>query len=104
RRVAFGFAASVPAFIRPMSCRGEGPFRWAALSGDPADIAATDEAVLAAFPHKESLARWIRLAREKGKFQGLPARICWLEYGERAEAGERFNQLVKTGKVRAPLV
>jgi urocanate hydratase len=101
---AFQIPGFVPEYIRPLFCKGSGPFRWAALSGDPADIAATDDAILAAFPHKESLTRWIRLAREKVKFQGLPARICWLEYGERAEAGERFNQLVKTGKVKAPLV
>jgi len=85
-------------------CRGSGPFRWAALSGDPRDIATTDAAVLEAFPHKEALARWIRLAREKVKFQGLPARICWLEYGERAELGLRFNRLVRQGKVKAPIV
>jgi urocanate hydratase len=101
---AFQIPGFVPEYIRPLFCKGSGPFRWAALSGDPADITATDEAVLAAFPHKESLTRWIRLAREKVKFQGLPARICWLEYGERAVAGERFNHLVKTGKVKAPLV
>jgi urocanate hydratase len=85
-------------------CKGAGPFRWAALSGDRADIAATDAEVLEAFPANESLARWIRTAAEKVAFQGLPARICWLEYGERAEMGLRFNHLVKTGKVRAPLV
>ncbi len=101
---AFQIPGFVPAFIRPLFCRGAGPFRWAALSGDPADITATDEAVLEAFPEKEPLARWIRQAREKVHFQGLPARICWLEYGERAELGERFNQLVRSGAVRAPLV
>jgi urocanate hydratase len=94
----------VPEFIRPLFCRGAGPFRWAALSGDPADIAATDQAVLETFPHNEALARWILRAREKVQFQGLPARICWLEYGERAEMGLRFNWLVKTGRVGAPLV
>ncbi|MFO0809879.1 MAG: urocanate hydratase [Gemmataceae bacterium] len=101
---AFDIPGFVPEYIRPLFCRGSGPFRWAALSGDPADIAATDDAILEVFPHNESLRRWITLAREKVKFQGLPARICWLEYGERAEAGERFHYLVKTGKVKAPLV
>ncbi len=101
---AFEIPGFVPAFIRPLFCRGSGPFRWAALSGNPADIAATDAAVLETFPEKESLARWIRTAREKVHFQGLPARICWLEYGERAEMGRRFNWLVKHGKVEAPLV
>jgi urocanate hydratase len=101
---AFGIPGFVPAFIRPLFCRGAGPFRWAALSGDPADIAATDQAVLETFPENESLARWIEKAREKVHFQGLPARICWLEYGERAEMGERFNWLVETGRVSAPIV
>ena len=101
---AFNFPGFVPAFIRPLFCRGSGPFRWAALSGNPADIAATDAAVLETFPQKESLARWIRKAREQVHFQGLPARICWLEYGERAEMGLKFNWLVKTGRVDAPLV
>jgi len=101
---AFDIPGFVPAFIRPLFCRGAGPFRWAALSGDPADIAATDDAVLETFPHKEGLVRWIRAAREKVRFQGLPARICWLEYGERAEMGERFNWLVETGRVAAPIV
>ena len=101
---AFQIPGFVPAFIRPLFCKGAGPFRWAALSGDPADIAATDEAVLATFPRKDALARWIRQAREKVRFQGLPARICWLEYGERAEMGLRFNWLVRQGKVKAPLV
>ena len=103
-REAFDFPGFVPAFIRPLFCRGAGPFRWAALSGDPADIATTDRAVLETFPKKESLARWIRQAQERVQFQGLPARICWLEYGERAEMGLRFNWLVKQGKVRAPIV
>jgi urocanate hydratase len=85
-------------------CKGAGPFRWAALSGNPADIRATDEAVLELFPHKEALHRWIRKAQERIHFQGLPARICWLEYGERAEAGLKFNWLVENGKVDAPLV
>ena len=101
---AFDIPGFVPAFIRPLFCRGAGPFRWAALSGDPADIAATDDAVLETFPRKEGLCRWIRRAREQVRFQGLPARICWLEYGERAEMGERFNWLVRTGRVRAPVV
>jgi urocanate hydratase len=101
---AFDIPGFVPEFIRPLFCRGAGPFRWAALSGDPADIAATDDAVLETFPQKEALARWIRQARAKIHFQGLPARICWLEYGERARMGERFNWLVKTGRVKAPLV
>jgi urocanate hydratase len=103
-REAFGFPGFVPAFIRPLFCRGAGPFRWAALSGDPADIAATDQAVLETFPRKDALTRWIRHAQERVQFQGLPARICWLEYGERAEMGLRFNWLVKQGKVRAPIV
>jgi len=103
-RSAFEIPGFVPEFIRPLFCRGAGPFRWAALSGDPADIAVTDDAILETFPDKEGLARWIRIAREKVQFQGLPARICWLEYGERAEAGLRFNWLVKKGKVKAPIV
>ena len=103
-RQAFGIPGFVPAYIRPLFCRGAGPFRWAALSGDPADIAATDAAVLETFPDKEPLARWIRQAREKVHFQGLPARICWLEYGERAEMGLRFNWMVRNGKVKAPIV
>jgi len=101
---AFDVPGFVPAFIRPLFCRGSGPFRWAALSGDPEDIAVTDREVLATFPQNEALARWIRKASERVQFQGLPARICWLEYGERAEMGLRFNWLVKHGKVRAPLV
>jgi urocanate hydratase len=103
-RSAFEIPGFVPEFIRPLFCRGAGPFRWVALSGDPADIAATDQAVLDTFPEKEGLARWIRQAQQRVAFQGLPARICWLEYGERAEMGERFNWLVKTGRVRAPIV
>ncbi len=101
---AFDFGGFVPMFIRPLFCKGSGPFRWAALSGNPNDIAVTDDAILELFPQKEALARWIHMAREKVHFQGLPARICWLEYGERAEAGEKFNWLVKKGKVDAPLV
>ena len=101
---AFRIPGFVPEFIRPLFCRGAGPFRWAALSGDPADIAVTDDAVLETFPDKEPLARWIRQARAKVQFQGLPARICWLEYGERAEMGLKFNWLVRKGKVKAPIV
>jgi urocanate hydratase len=101
---AFEIPGFVPAYVRPLFCRGAGPFRWAALSGDPADIAATDDAVVSLFPRKEGLHRWIAQARAKVRFQGLPARICWLEYGERAEAGAKFNWLVKRKKVAAPLV
>ena len=101
---AFDIPGFVPEFIRPLFCRGAGPFRWAALSGDPADIAATDDAVLETFPRKEALARWIRKARAQVQFQGLPARICWLEYGERAEMGLKFNWMVRTGRVKAPIV
>ncbi|MEO8139794.1 MAG: urocanate hydratase [Gemmatimonadota bacterium] len=104
RRDAFTIPGFVPEFIRPLFCRGAGPFRWAALSGDPQDIAVTDDAVLETFPGKADLARWIRKARTHVHFQGLPARICWLEYGERAEMGLRFNWLVKKGKVKAPIV
>jgi urocanate hydratase len=103
-REAFDFPGFVPAYIRPLFCKGSGPFRWAALSGDPEDIAVTDKALLETFPEKEALHRWIHHAREKIKFQGLPARICWLEYGERAEMGLKFNWLVKKGKVKAPIV
>ncbi|MGP4100054.1 urocanate hydratase [Nonomuraea sp. KM90] len=101
---AFDFPGFVPAYIRPLFCEGKGPFRWAALSGDPADIAATDRAILELFPDNEPLARWIRLAGEKVHFQGLPARICWLGYGERDRAGERFNDMVAGGELRAPIV
>jgi len=101
---AFDFPGFVPAYIRPLFCRGAGPFRWAALSGNPADITVTDQAILELFPEKAALARWIHKAQEKIQFQGLPARICWLEYGERAEAGLKFNWLVRKGKVEAPLV
>ena len=101
---AFDFPGFVPAYIRPLFCEGKGPFRWAALSGDPADIAATDDAILDLFPANEPLARWIRMAREKVHFQGLPARICWLGYGERHLAGLRFNELVSRGEVQAPIV
>ena len=101
---AFDFPGFVPAYIRPLFCEGKGPFRWAALSGDPKDIAVTDQAILDLFPHNEALARWIRLAEEKVHFQGLPARICWLGYGERHLAGLRFNELVKSGDLSAPVV
>jgi urocanate hydratase len=94
----------VEAYIRPLFCEGRGPFRWMALSGDPEDIYRTDRAVLETFPHDESLARWIRLAREKVRFQGLPARICWLGYGERAKLGLYFNELVRRGELKAPIV
>jgi urocanate hydratase len=101
---AFGFPGFVPAYIRPLFCEGKGPFRWAALSGDPKDIAATDQAILDLFPGNEALTRWIRLAGEKVHFQGLPARICWLGYGERHLAGLRFNEMVKDGTLSAPIV
>jgi urocanate hydratase len=101
---AFEFPGFVPAYIRPLFCEGKGPFRWAALSGDPDDIAATDRAILDLFPQNEALARWIRLAEEKVHFQGLPARICWLGYGERHLAGLRFNEMVKSGELKAPIV
>ncbi|MFJ8200208.1 urocanate hydratase [Streptomyces sp. NPDC096152] len=100
---AFAFPGFVPAYIRPLFCEGKGPFRWAALSGDPADIAKTDKAILDLFPENESLARWIRMAEERVHFQGLPARICWLGYGERDKAGERFNDMVASGELAAPL-
>lgn len=101
---AFDYPGFVPAYIRPLFCEGKGPFRWAALSGDPADIAATDRAILEEFGEDEHLARWIRLAGEKVSFQGLPARICWLGYGERQRAGARFNDMVASGELRAPIV
>jgi urocanate hydratase len=101
---AFDFPGFVPAYIRPLFCEGKGPFRWAALSGDPADIAKTDQAVLDLFPEDEALARWIRMAEEKVRFQGLPARICWLGYGERHLAGMRFNEMVASGELAAPIV
>ncbi|MFD7505834.1 urocanate hydratase [Streptomyces sp. NPDC059850] len=100
---AFAFPGFVPAYIRPLFCEGKGPFRWAALSGDPKDIAATDKALLDLFPENESLARWIKMAGERVHFQGLPARICWLGYGERDKAGERFNEMVADGTLAAPL-
>ncbi len=101
---AFDFPGFVPAYIRPLFCEGKGPFRWACLSGEPADLAATDEAVLRTFPGNQALARWITLARERVQGQGLPARICWLGYGERARMGLVFNELVRTGAVQAPIV
>jgi urocanate hydratase len=101
---AFNYPGFVPAFIRPLFCEGKGPFRWAALSGDPEDIYRTDEAILKEFPDDPSLARWIRLAREKVKFQGLPARICWLGYGQRARIGRVFNDMVARGELKAPIV
>jgi urocanate hydratase len=101
---AFDYPGFVPAFIRPQFCEGRGPFRWAALSGDPADIARTDRAVLELFPDDAGLRRWIEMAQARVPFQGLPARICWLGYGERAKAGLAFNELVRTGEVSAPIV
>lgn len=101
---AFAFPGFVPAYIRPLFCEGYGPFRWIALSGDPKDIAVTDDLILELFPDRPALARWISLARERVQFQGLPARICWLKYGERARFGERLNDLVARGKVSAPVV
>jgi len=101
---AYDFPGFVPAYIRPLFCEGKGPFRWVALSGDPADIAATDAALIEAFPEDVALHNWLRMAAERVAFQGLPARICWLGYGERAKAGRIFNDLVRTGKVGAPIV
>jgi urocanate hydratase len=101
---AFDYPGFLPAYIRPLFCEGKGPFRWVALSGDPADIAATDRATLDEFPDDEGLARWIRLAGERVAFQGLPARICWLGYGERNRLGARFNEMVRTGELSAPIV
>jgi urocanate hydratase len=101
---AFDFPGFVPAYIRPLFCEGKGPFRWAALSGDPSDIAVTDELIANMFPENKSLQRWLKLAKEKIAFQGLPARICWLGQGEREKAGLAFNELVRTGKVKAPIV
>jgi urocanate hydratase len=101
---AFDFEGFVPKYIRPLFCEGLGPFRWVALSGDPKDIAVTDQIILDLFPHKASLARWIKLAGERIQFQGLPARICWLGYGERAKAGLAFNAAVRSGRISAPIV
>jgi urocanate hydratase len=101
---AFEFPGFVPAYIRPLFCEGKGPFRWVALSGEKEDIYATDEAILELFPEDDHLRRWLTMAREKVPFQGLPARICWLGYGERVKAGLKFNELVASGKVKAPIV
>jgi len=101
---AFDYPGFVPAYIRPLFCEGMGPFRWVALSGDPEDIYVTDRAVAELFPEKKGLQRWLKLAKERIAFQGLPARICWLGYGEREKAGLLFNELVRTGKVKAPIV
>jgi urocanate hydratase len=100
----FSFPGFVPAYIRPLFCEGKGPFRWAALSGDPRDIAVTDELIAGMFPDNPGLQRWLKLAKEKISFQGLPARICWLGQGEREKAGLAFNELVRSGKVSAPIV
>ena len=101
---AFDFPGFVPAYIRPLFCEGKGPFRWAALSGDPADIAATDKAILELFPDNERLHKWIKMAGERVSFQGLPARICWLGQGERHLAGLKFNEMVASGELKAPVV
>lgn len=101
---AFDFPGFVPAYIRPLFCEGMGPFRWVALSGDPEDIYKTDEVVAKLFPEKQGLQKWLRLARERIAFQGLPSRICWLGYGEREKAGLAFNELVRKGEVKAPIV
>src|SRR5207237_9579997 len=103
-RDAFAYPGFVPAYIRPLFCEGQGPFRWVALSGDPQDIFTTDKALVQAFPDNPHLHRWLDLAGKRVKFQGLPARICWLGYGERAKAGLLFNELVASGKVKAPIV
>ncbi|MFT5051113.1 MAG: urocanate hydratase, partial [Chlamydiales bacterium] len=101
---AFDFEGFVPKYIRPLFCLGKGPFRWAALSGNPADIAVTDRIIMDLFPEDEALCRWIKLAGERIKYQGLPTRICWLGYGERARAGAAFNEAVRTGEIEAPIV
>jgi urocanate hydratase len=101
---AFDYPGFVPAYIRPLFCEGKGPFRWVALSGDPEDIYATDRAIMDLFPEDEHLSRWMRMARDQIEFQGLPSRICWLGYGERARAGLRFNEMVASGEVKAPIV
>jgi urocanate hydratase len=101
---AYAYPGFVPAFVRPLFCEGKGPFRWAALSGDPEDISRTDRAVAELFPENERLQRWLRMAEERVAFQGLPARICWLGYGERAQAGLRFNEMVASGELSAPIV
>jgi urocanate hydratase len=101
---AFEFPGFIPAYIRPLFCEGKGPFRWVALSGDPKDIARTDQAVLELFPENKHLHRWIKMAQDRVEFEGLPARICWLGYGERDKAGLKFNDLVASGEVSAPIV
>jgi urocanate hydratase len=101
---AFDFPGFVPAYIRPLFCEGKGPFRWAALSGDPDDIRVTDELMMELFPENTGMIRWMKMAKEKIAFQGLPARICWIGQGEREKAGLAFNELVRTGKVKAPIV
>lgn len=101
---AFDFPGFVPAFIRPLFCEGSGPFRWVALSGDPEDIYKTDQAIMELFPENEHLHHWLKMARDKVQFQGLPARICWLGYGERAKAGLKFNEMVRSGELKAPVV
>jgi len=101
---AFSYPGFIPAYIRPLFCEGKGPFRWVALSGDPQDIYTTDAAVLELFPDDVQLHRWIKMAQEQVHFQGLPARICWLGYGERAQAGLKFNELVASGAIKAPIV
>jgi urocanate hydratase len=101
---AYAFPGFVPAYIRPLFCEGKGPFRWCALSGDPEDIYTTDRALLEAFPDDVALQNWLTMAKDRIQFQGLPCRICWLGYGERAKAGRIFNDLVRTGKVKAPIV
>jgi urocanate hydratase len=101
---AFDFPGFVPAYIRPLFCEGKGPFRWAALSGDPEDIYKIDEMITKLFPHDTALLRWIKLARERVSFQGLPSRICWLGYGDRAKFGKAINDLVRSGEISAPIV
>jgi len=101
---AFAFPGFVPAYIRPLFCEGKGPFRWVALSGDPEDIYRTDEAILELFPHDEHLRRWLKMAKDRIHFQGLPSRICWLGYGERSRAGLKFNEMVANGTLKAPIV
>jgi urocanate hydratase len=101
---AFAFPGFVPAFIRPLFCEGKGPFRWAALSGDPEDILKTDKAIMELFPEDASLHRWLKMAEVRVHFQGLPSRICWLGYGERVKAGLKFNEMVRSGELKAPIV
>jgi urocanate hydratase len=101
---AFNIPGFIPEYIRPLFCEGQGPFRWVALSGDPEDIYTTDRALMELFPEKTDMVNWLKMAKDQIHFQGLPARICWLGYGERVKAGLLFNELVKTGKVKAPIV